>query len=405
MVSRFGKVLPAALAPVLCLLAHTACGAGPVGAFPPGSLSGKPAPAPAPYVPGRPDDAPPAPTPDAAPDEAPAPLIPPAFPAQAPGSTAATGDNAGSGRVHELMAESADPSARARALETLPLSENAEHGISRCVAGLGDPSPEVREAAAKCVTDTPPAHLFAYVMRTMAWGTPEKVRALDAALPRLAGPMDALLLETLNTELETPRHRRAAAYCLGRMGVVPAAQSLARHAWAPDPDLAGTCARALGMLRWPGAYNDLVALMEHPDMAARMASMRALAEMNTPPGWRAVADTAAGKTGQGARVRAEAVRLLGMLPVVEAIPALLDVMRADKSMAQPAARVLKEITGLNYGPDPEAWARELLLEPLPPRPPDPGGTSWEETEAEGSANSETSTPPSSGAKTPKGRRK
>ena len=39
----------------------------------------------------------------------------------------------------------------------------------------------MRDAAAKCAADAPPAHLFAYVMRTMAWGTPEKVRALDAA--------------------------------------------------------------------------------------------------------------------------------------------------------------------------------------------------------------------------------
>ncbi len=401
MVSRPGKVIPAALLPALCLLAQAVCGAGPVGAFPPGSLTGKPAPAPAPYVPGRPDTPPPPPPAE----QAPAPLVPPAFPGQTPGGAANTGNGAGAARVLDLMAESADPAARARALETLPLSENAEHDIGLCVSGLIDPSPEVRDAAAKCAADTPPAHLFAYVMRTLAWGTPEKVRALDAALPRLAGLMDTLLLETLNTELETPRHRRAAAYCLGRMGVVAAAEPLARHAWATEPQLADTCARALGMLRCPGAYNDLTALMEHPDTALRMTALRALADMNTPPGWRAVADTAAGKTGQGARVRMEAVRLMGMLPVEEAVPALLDVMRADKSMAQPAARVLKKITGLNYGPDPEAWARELLLEPLPPRPPDTGGTPWPETAAEGSGTSETSTPPSSGAKTPKGRRK
>ena len=392
------KAAFSALMPALLLLAHAACFAGPVEAFPNGAPTGA-APSPAPHVPGRPAGAIPTPAPETAPSLE----VPPAFPESEQGGDTGQDGSPDTGRLPALLSDSADPSARARALEAFPLSANAEQEIGRCVAGLLDASPEIRDAAAKCAADTPPAHLFAYMIRTMAWGDPEAVRTLDAALPRLAGLADALLLETLGTELETARHKRAAAYCLGRMGVTAAAEPLARLAWAPDPQLADTAARALAMLRWPGAYNALAALLEHPETSARLAALRGLAEINTPPGRRTVADTAAGSTGQAARVRMEAVRLLGMQPAVDAVPTLIDIMRADKAMAQPAARVLKEITGLNYGPDPEAWARELLLEPPPSAPPQAGGMPWEATETGTSGTSETSTRPSSGPKTPKGR--
>ncbi|MBW7863699.1 MAG: hypothetical protein GX580_17750 [Candidatus Hydrogenedens sp.] len=277
-------------------------------------------------------------------------------------------------RLRTLMRHSADPAARARALETLPLDREAEARLNACAQSLSDPDPAVRGAALKCLLESPAHDLFAHVIRTMAWGEPDRVTALDAVLPQLAPKITSLLEETLNTELETPRHRRAAAYCLGRMGAASSAPALARHAWSTDGELAVTCALALAMLRDPGTLNDWLALLEHPDNTVRVLAVRALADLGTQAAWVALRDAAAGRRANTAPAREEAARMLASLPPGDAVPALITTMRANRAMGAPCARLLRQITGHNFGPDPEAWERGLFEEQLGDAPlvPDAG---------------------------------
>lgn len=263
-------------------------------------------------------------------------------------------------RLRTLMRGSTDPAARARALESLPLGREAGTRLAACARGLSDADPEVRATALKCLQETPAQEVFAHVIRTMAWGEPAEVMALDAVLPQLPPGMASLMEGTLETELEASRHRRAAAYCLGRMSATGAAPLLARHAWSGDGELASTCAMALAMLRAPGALNDWLALLEHPDNAIRVVAVRALADLGTQAAWTALRDAAAGRRANTAPAREEAARMLATLPPDESVPALIETMRANRAASAVCARLLRQITGHNFGPDPETWTRGLF---------------------------------------------
>ncbi len=253
------------------------------------------------------------------------------------------------------MRDSNDPEARARALEMLPLDEARASDLERLFYAAQDPQPSVQQAAWTSLDRCAEKELFAYVIRTLAWGTEDRVRPLDASLPKLGPRLEKMMTATLETELEAARHRRAAAYCLGRSGAQTAAPLLAKHALAGQGDLAETCAVALSMLRAPSALHDWETMLSHQDTTIQSVAVRALADLDTAPARRALFETAAGKRQAGRAAEQEAARMVGRWPDSESIPALIDIMRANTPLNTLAGRLLHDKTGQNLGASAEAW--------------------------------------------------
>ncbi len=273
------------------------------------------------------------------------------------------------------MRDADEPEARARALEMLPLDEAKASDFDRLFLAAQDPQPSVQQAAWTSLDRCREKDLFAYVIRTLAWGAEDRVRTLDAALPRLGPRLEKMMTATLETELEAPRHRRAAAYCLGRSGADAAATLLAKYAQTGQDDFAETCAVALSMLRSPGVLHDWEAMLTHQDTTIRTIAVRALADLDTVPARRALFETAAGKREAGRPAEQEAVRMVGQWPDTDSIPALIDIMRMNTPLNALAAKLLHEKTGQNFGTNPEPWEHWLQqggqkrgqaeVEPLP----------------------------------------
>jgi len=273
------------------------------------------------------------------------------------------------------MRDSNDPEARARALEMLPLDQAKSSDLERLFWAAQDLTPAVQQAAWTSLDHYPQKELFAYAIRTLAWGAEERVRPLDAALPKLGPRLEKMMTATLETELEAPRHRRAAAYCLGRSGTESAVSLLSKYAQAGQGDLAQTCAVALSMLRSPVALHDWEAMLAHQDPVIQTIAVRALADLNSPPARQAVFETAAGKRSAGRMAEQEAARRIADWPDEDAIPALIDIMRQNTPLNALVAKLLREKTGQNFGTSPEPWDRWLQeggqkrnqaqVEPLP----------------------------------------
>jgi HEAT repeat protein len=253
------------------------------------------------------------------------------------------------------MRDSDEAEARARALEMLPLDETKASDLERLFAAAQAPQPSMQQAAWSSLDRCAEKDLFAYAIRTLAWGTEDRVRPLDAALPKLGPRLEKMMTATLETELEAPRHRRAAAYCLGRSGAAAAAPLLAKYARAGQGDLAETCAVALSMLRSPGALRDWEEMLTHEDTTIRIIAVRALADLDTAPARRVLFETAAGKREAGRPAEQEAARMIGQLPDADSIPALIEIMRTNTPLNALAAKLLHEKTGQNFGTSPEPW--------------------------------------------------
>lgn len=320
-----------------------------------------------PVVPGR-DAAPTAATEDteAAPPSQES-KVPSAFPPADGGRRPTTGEVLWKGAAPDWesrallfrMRDSSEPEVRARALEMLPLDEARESDFERLFFAAQDPQPAVQQAAWTSLDRCAEKELFAYVIRTLAWGAEDRVRPLDAALPRLGARLEKLMTATLETDLETARHRRAAAYCLGRSGAQAAAPLLAKHAQTDQGDLAQTCAVALSMLRAPDALRDWEAMLTHQDSVIQTVAVGALAELDTPPARRALFETATGQRGAARPAEQEAARRVARWPDADSLPALIEIMRVNTPLNALAARLLHEKTGQSFGTSPEPWASWL----------------------------------------------
>lgn len=331
--------------------------------------------------------------------ESPSPRIPPAFPVQQGETASASGRPAaalpgaappgqaripgvppdttpdadpGSAKwVLQRMSESDSPELRRRAAETWPISEEDANTLRSIVPRLSDPAQAVQTGARQRLAEVEPSLVFAYAMRTMSSGALEEVKALDAALPTLGDILNPFLLETLRTELETPQHRRIAAYCLGRTGARDAAGLLEENLRAEDADLAKTCLDALVTLLPPGTTPTWLALLDHPDPYFKTQAVRSLAALGEPNSFDTLRLIVLGQAYPD--LQATAFRAMREYPPEAFLPLLVEIMEVNPDLAPTALQMLRKQTGMDWGRHPGPW-REWLnrLMSGPPSPLVPG---------------------------------
>lgn len=255
------------------------------------------------------------------------------------------------------MAATDSPALRQRAAEAWPISEEDEKPLQAILRGLSDPAETVRAGAQQRLSEVRSSVIFAYVMRTMTAGASEEVKALDSALPSLGNILDTFLMETLRTELETPEHKRIAAWCLGRTKVLEAAPLLFELAWNSDPELAKTALDALVTLMPPGTTPQWLPLLDHPDPYFKAHAVRALAILREPGSFEKLRLISLGQLEP--ELQMTALRALSTYPDDTLVPLLVEIMEANRGLAAYALQLLRQRTNIDLGNHPGAW-REWL---------------------------------------------
>ena len=323
-----------------------------------------------------------------------APRIPPAFPRTQgsdvvpptqdenfPASALPGHQNLPAARVYEIrpesrgsadwlirrMAESESPDLRMRAMEAWPLSEDASRDLREIILRLSDPNPMVRASSRQRLRNTDAALVFSYVMRTMTGGSLDAVRELDAALPSMDDDLALYLVETLRTELETPLHKRIAAYCLGRMGAYDASDALAEFLWSDDADLARACLDAMAGLLSPGSTPHWLTLLDHPDYYFKATAVRALAALGNPKALETLRGILLGNAHPD--VRQDALRAVSEYPPVTLFPLLIEIMEMNPALSASALAMLRRQSGMDLGRHPAPWREWWGQVTAPPSSP------------------------------------
>lgn len=274
------------------------------------------------------------------------------------------------GSAHWLlrrMAETDSPDLRMRASEAWPVSETDARGMREIIHHLNDPSSKVRTGAQQRLSTQDNALVFSYVMRTMVGGTITDVKSLDTALPYLGNTIGSYMLETLRTGLETPQHRRIAAYCLGRMGVHAASEDLAANLWADDAVLARTCLDALASLLPPGSVPHWIKLLDHPDPYFKTRAVHALAGMYSHKSFDTLRQIALGQAYP--ELAGEVLRGIRGYPPEILYPLLVEIMEQNKTLRSSALRILRARTQMDLGTRPGPWREWLTRAAAAPPPP------------------------------------
>ncbi len=137
----------------------------------------------------------------------------------------------------EELATSADPQARANAVEAASLAPTRMSSIIE--AGLRDTNPAVRSVAAQCVGRAKLTDLADAVSPLMADPTPHVRLSAIYALVTLGQPVDRTPLADAVLESSSPWVRRHAAFILGELGDPSALPLLRAAARDPFPTASG----------------------------------------------------------------------------------------------------------------------------------------------------------------------
>ena len=279
-------------------------------------------------------------------------------------AVSATEQKQGTPPVLRGMAQADDAFLRLRALEGW-MASGALGAVEHFLDGLTDASAEVRALAAKGLCrwaeragwEVYVAEAFLEAaLRLLTTADDAALAAFDAALPYVkSAAVAARLREVLASDDAGPLPRRAAAYCLGRMGDTEAGPLLAEGAWFPDPDMAFVCAEGLYMLRDPRSAAAWFALLRHESPELRSMAVDALITLGGEDAFDALREVALGRVGLGDPLVAQAVHGLGQQPGGGVVPALIDVMEQNPRFRRLAQQYLNQHTGIDLGDQAPPW--------------------------------------------------
>lgn len=270
--------------------------------------------------------------------------------------------------VLRRMATSEDATVRKRASEAWPISDSAIKEMNTLVYALVDPDDQVRRGAEDRLQQLKPAQVFGYVMRTLVGGTTEQVRMLDGALPAMEPMAAPFMIETLRTELETPEHKRIAAYCLGRMKALNAVETLGDYALKQDSQLSGVCADALYAIGTAETTPYWMQLLDHQDTYCRRLAARALAYLGGPNAL-ARLRTILLDGNEDLALQTDTLQAFSERPPGVLLPLLIDVLEHNGQLRSTALRMLRNVADVDFGRDVAAWRHWLNNLMAPPPPP------------------------------------
>lgn len=270
--------------------------------------------------------------------------------------------------VLRQMVQSDDPATRQRGLEAL--GQSPDSGSLELVLGsLRDPSPEVRETAAKTLAQFDEETVFRRVLDMLCDHWPDTATDIGDALPPLKESLETRMLETLDSAEESVLRKAAAAYALGCMRSANARDLLAASAWSSDAVLAVTSANALAAVADGATVGCFGQLLQHPLVEVRWAAVEGLAAAGTPEAVSLLGRVAADAKEENRPLQERAVELLGKAPSEAAVPALVEAMRVNLYIRRQAAEALRRQTGQDFGEKPADWAAWYAQQLPPPTPP------------------------------------
>ena len=259
-------------------------------------------------------------------------------------------------RVLEGMAAAGKAGVRVRAVEALETDS-----FEALVAALHDAEPGVHTAAARSLVRTITQanavdwqrKLCDHVYEVLCTAHTGVIPA--AALRELSGVLGPRMRAVLVSDEEPEDRRLCAAYCLGRMRYVPAAEALAAAAWEGDARLAQACVEALAELGAAGDATDWGALTAHPQAGIRLQAVEMLGTLGGPQAYAVLMGIALGEQEGTVEMQRNAVQALAGWPPTQAVPALIDIMSRNPYLRRVTGELLRELTGLEIGDDADAW--------------------------------------------------
>jgi len=252
------------------------------------------------------------------------------------------------------MAISPDPAARIRALEGVA-SSGIQDLVPFVIYSLADADSGVRERAKQTLYRLDQGRITESVVAVLAWGDPQVIAGVDAALPGLRSILEPGMLRMLDATDTTRDERLAVAYGLGRIGSRRATEPLAELAWGDDPVLAVYAANALAWVDDPGALQTLARLVQHTDPNVRLPAYYGIARIGGPEALGLLTAAASPGGEPDRRVKRELIRYLGLVGDVSTVHFLIGLVRARSGFVQSAIDALEVITGMPKGLEGERW--------------------------------------------------
>jgi HEAT repeat protein len=252
-------------------------------------------------------------------------------------------------------AQSENDETRLRGFEGL--AANPNENIDLFLGALTDPSPEVRELAARTLNAINSPRVFDMVMSILCQANPDAVADLDPVLPLLRDSIEKRLIDLLRSTTEPPNRKMSAAYALGKMKSTAAVADIAALAESQDTTLALYCLNALVMIPDALVLQSLAKLAGAPNPQIRWYAVRGIGAVTGPDAAAALGRIAIEPPSGDPALSREAIDQLAARKEQSAVPLLIDIVRRNADARRAAVNALRRLTGEDFDDNADEWQR------------------------------------------------
>lgn len=218
------------------------------------------------------------------------------------------------------------------------------------------PSIDAKVKACKKFAHTDRVKFFNDVIHYLSQGTPEQALIIAQVLPYLKQELENVLLEEFSNPQRSHLERRAIAFALGRIQSAQSASLLWNEIQTTNSeDMIYTCVQALTNFPRTISLDQWTQLLQSPYIHVALFSAEVILEWGTAQSEEIIRRALTGEMKVFPRVLETILNRLSQYPIDKLIPLLIEVMKTNPSLTFQASSILKNRTGMNFGPSPQLW--------------------------------------------------
>jgi len=219
-------------------------------------------------------------------------------------------------------------------------------------------SPEKRTLLCKKIIESDYKTAIEKIINYLAYGSPEQALIVDSILPEIKSDIEKPLIDSFQNFSLPTQERRAIAYALGKIKSNEAVQYLWNELHTTSNyEMQYTCVQALVNMPHSLSLDQWLELVQSSSPNIALIACKAIFDYGGVQSEQCIRKIILGEIPTPQKIKEYALSRVSDYPIDILVPFLIEVMEKNPDLAINSANILKQKTGMNFGPAPQLWAK------------------------------------------------
>ncbi|MCX8064243.1 MAG: hypothetical protein N3G21_03640 [Candidatus Hydrogenedentes bacterium] len=196
------------------------------------------------------------------------------------------------------------------------------------------------------------------IIHYLAHGSPNESLIVDEILPNIKPDIEKLLIELFQNSKIPTQKRMAIAYALGRIKSSESAWYLFNEANTTTIyEMKYTCLQSLSNIPHSLSLEQWAEFLQGNSLNISIIACKAIFDYGGIESEQYIRKLLLGEIQTPKKVREYALSRITDYPLSILVPLLIEIMKKNSEIALDSANILKNKTGMNFGPTPQLWEK------------------------------------------------